>query len=130
MKAKIICGDAFEVLARLKPAFILTDAPHDALRSLSKFVEAHRLTWVNASSPQWLTLEHTGEKLVLPYLRLVGGIRPDVICDPFMGWGTIGQAALMKGCDFIGVDNKPDRCAYSAKRLAKMIGVELETEGF
>jgi len=29
----------------------------------------------------------------------------DIICDPFMGSGTMGVAAINQGCDFIGFEN-------------------------
>lgn len=39
--------------------------------------------------------------------------RPAVVCDPFMGRGTVGKAARMLGHRFIGIDHNPERVALA-----------------
>lgn len=128
MKATIIHGNGLIWVDRLRPEFILTDAPHDVLGGLSKLVERHRLAWINASSPLWLTLEHTGEKSVGPYEAIIRAFpHVDTVCDPLMGWGTTGVAALRCGRNFIGIDRQKDRCIHAVERLrAEFPDAEIE----
>jgi DNA modification methylase len=43
---------------------------------------------------------------------------PDgVVCDPFMGSGTTGLAALKRGRSFIGIESFPKYCAIAEKRI-------------
>jgi DNA modification methylase len=42
-----------------------------------------------------------------------------VVCDPFMGSGTMGLAALAYGCDFIGME-KEDRPGYYPTATARL----------
>jgi len=130
--ARIICGDAFAYVETHKPPFILTDVPHDLSERLSKLVERHRLAWVNASSPRWLVGNGTGEKIVSPYFELLRGFKmEDTVCDPFMGWGAVGMAALGTNKSFVGIDNKADRCAHAYDRLRESFpDLVIEREGF
>ena len=41
----------------------------------------------------------------------------DVVCDPFLGGGTTGVAALHGGRQFIGIDNDPVAFACAHARL-------------
>jgi 16S rRNA G966 N2-methylase RsmD len=44
---------------------------------------------------------------------------PDgVVCDPFMGSGTTGVAALRRGRSFIGIERDPDHFAVTEHRIA------------
>jgi hypothetical protein len=43
--------------------------------------------------------------------------RPAIVCDPFMGRGTVGKAARMLGHRFIGIDHNPDRIAKAKEYI-------------
>jgi site-specific DNA-methyltransferase (adenine-specific) len=45
----------------------------------------------------------------------------DVVCDPFMGSGTTGVAALRHGCHFWGNDIKHKALQLSARRLGNLV---------
>ena len=118
MNVTIVRADAAAWLRDNSPEFILTDVPHPLLSQISKIVEAKRLQWINASSPQWLTLVRTGEKVLEPYARIIRAFPEfNTVCDPCMGWGTTGFAAVSEGRNFIGVDHDLERCQFVAERF-------------
>jgi ribosomal protein L11 methylase PrmA len=41
----------------------------------------------------------------------------DTVCDPFMGSGSFGVAALRRGCNFIGIEIDPHYFAIAEKRI-------------
>jgi site-specific DNA-methyltransferase (cytosine-N4-specific) len=57
------------------------------------------------------------------------------VCDPFMGSGTMGLAALQNGCGFIGVEKMPGQGYFAtaqqrieqARREGRQLGLELVT---
>lgn len=49
---------------------------------------------------------------------LAGSVEPgDVVCDPFVGSGSSGIAALRRGCSFIGCDTSERAVEFSQARL-------------
>jgi len=44
-----------------------------------------------------------------------------VVCDPFMGTGTTGEACIRAGRKFIGIEQDPKWFAHSCDRLAKAL---------
>jgi site-specific DNA-methyltransferase (adenine-specific) len=40
-----------------------------------------------------------------------------VVLDPFMGSGSTGCAAVLEGCDFVGIDITPEYVAIAQKRI-------------
>ena len=48
-----------------------------------------------------------------------------VVCDPFCGSGTTGEAALDAGCCFVGVDSAPEFAAMSRRRLRERFPPEV-----
>jgi len=44
-----------------------------------------------------------------------------VILDPFMGSGTMGLAAKMEGCHYIGIDKMPKYCQVAETRLGRIL---------
>jgi site-specific DNA-methyltransferase (adenine-specific) len=59
---------------------------------------------------------HPVEKPVELLERLIAlTTRPgDTVCDPFMGSGSTGKAALLLGRKFVGVEREPEYCAIAA----------------
>lgn len=117
---KLYLGDAFFLLDQIAPRFIVTDSNPDTLGLLIKWCERHDTILVNAYSTRWLTKRdrHPAHKLVEPYVRLIKAF-PDepVVCDPFMGSGSIGEAALRCGRDFIGIEKMREYFAQAEERL-------------
>ena len=56
-----------------------------------------------------------GMKLIIQRLKLADGA---LICDPFLGGGSTGVAALALGHAFLGADADPDAVDASRRRLA------------
>lgn len=112
--ALLVRCDAWAWLNRNKPKFVLTDATNEAITPLNRFCEINELICINASSRLWLTGQRDGQKRVEPFEAIIAAF-PDeeVICDPFMGWGTVGVAALRQGRKFIGVEQKLDRIQFA-----------------
>src|SRR5262249_16398652 len=42
-----------------------------------------------------------------------------VVCDPYMGSGTTGVAAVLEGLDFVGVEIDPHYFAVAGRRIAE-----------
>lgn len=67
--------------------------------------------------------DHPTEKpvaLMKRWCNLVG--KPgDLVCDPFMGSGTTGVAAIQAGRRFYGIEKDPDHYATACKRIDKAI---------
>jgi DNA modification methylase len=51
------------------------------------------------------------------YICPVGG----VVCDPFMGSGTVGIAALEWCCDFIGIEKQPEYLEIARRRIDRVL---------
>ena len=47
----------------------------------------------------------------------------ETVCDPFMGMGTTGVAALKLGRQFIGIEIDPKYCAMAEKRIKNECGL-------
>jgi site-specific DNA-methyltransferase (adenine-specific) len=50
-------------------------------------------------------------------LRLVAKMPDGTVCDPFMGSGTTGVAAVQLGRDFIGIEKEPSYFDIACKRI-------------
>ena len=48
---------------------------------------------------------------------------PGLICDPFMGTGSTGVAAVKAGRQFIGIEKNPKHFATACDRLAAAQGI-------
>jgi site-specific DNA-methyltransferase (adenine-specific) len=77
--------------------------------------------WTEASTPR---VGRDGDALGHPYQKplsvmdwLIAKTRCEVICDPFMGSGTTGVAALRAGRKFIGVEREPAYFEIACKRI-------------
>lgn len=107
----LIEDDGLEWVKRNKPEFILTDPPFWLMGPCGRICQDLEITRIYAWSHDWLSralgsavTDHPGEKEVLPYRRIIRAFDFPVICDPFMGSGSIGVAAVLEGRDFIGIE--------------------------
>lgn len=55
-------------------------------------------------------------------LRIIEATGAKRVLDPFMGSGTTGVAAKMKGVDFVGIDISKEYCDMAAKRIGTIPG--------
>lgn len=62
------------------------------------------------------------DSIVAMFERLVpvGGL----VLDPFCDNGHIGEAAVMAGCDFVGINNNQRQAARACRRIMAVKGVE------
>jgi DNA modification methylase len=67
--------------------------------------------------PTWSFKHHKNEKPVALMKRLLAWVNPGVCCDPFMGSGTTGVAAVEQGREFIGIEKDADHFAIACKRI-------------
>lgn len=66
--------------------------------------------------------EDTGHPTTKPLplmLRLVEKMPVGRVCDPFMGSGTTGVAAVLLGREFIGIERVPDYFDIACRRIAE-----------
>jgi DNA modification methylase len=54
-----------------------------------------------------------------PGCACVGGYRPGLVLDPFMGSGTVGVVAAALGRDWLGIELNPDFAASSIERIRR-----------
>jgi len=71
----------------------------------------------NAISPNFVTRHHRTEKPLELMLDLVGKCPQGTVCDPFMGSGTTGVAAIRSGRRFIGIESDPEHYATAQQRI-------------
>jgi site-specific DNA-methyltransferase (adenine-specific) len=64
--------------------------------------------------------KHPTEKPVELMRYLLRSVTPraGLVVDPFCGSGTTGQAAVMEGFDFVGIEREPEYAAISESRIA------------
>lgn len=58
--------------------------------------------------------------------KIITNCAPGVICDPFMGTGSTGVAALKAGRRFIGVEKNPIHFATAKARIVELLGAAAE----
>lgn len=77
--------------------------------------------WCEASTPrEGRDAEATGhpyEKPLSVMQWLVGKTQADLLCDPFMGSGTTGAAAVAAGRSFIGIEQDPHWFGVACRRI-------------
>jgi DNA modification methylase len=60
---------------------------------------------------------HPNEKPVGLLERLLRWMPPGLVCDPFMGSGSTGEAAIKAGRPFIGIEIEPTYFDIACERL-------------
>jgi site-specific DNA-methyltransferase (adenine-specific) len=55
--------------------------------------------------------------------KIITNVAPGLICDPFMGTGSTGVAAVKAGRQFIGIEKNPTHFATACTRLAAAQGL-------
>jgi DNA modification methylase len=78
--------------------------------------------WRYPWSPGNRTLGHSAEKPVVMLRRAVSLLAAPgaLVLDPFSGSGSTGEAALLEGCRFIGIEQDEEWCEVARSRLASI----------
>lgn len=80
--------------------------------------------WREINQVKGNSLEKTDHPCQLPISVarwVLDCLNADTICDPFMGSGTIGLAAIERGREFTGIELDPKYFDVAAKRISKAI---------
>lgn len=75
----------------------------------------------NPKAPPSLRANHHPTVKPIALMRyLVRMVTPKggIVLDPFTGSGSTGCAAVIEGCDFVGMDITPEYVAIAQKRIA------------
>lgn len=75
--------------------------------------------WDEPIIPTWSHKHHKNEKPVRLMMRLLSFLGVDAACDPFMGSGTTGVAAINLGRRFIGIERDPKHFATAVRRITE-----------
>jgi site-specific DNA-methyltransferase (adenine-specific)/modification methylase len=67
--------------------------------------------------PTWAFKHHKNEKPLALMKRLLAFLDPALCCDPFMGSGTTGVAAVEGGRQFIGIERDLAHFAVACRRI-------------
>ena len=73
--------------------------------------------WDSPIIPTWSHKHHKNEKPVALMKRLLAFLDPATCCDPFMGSGTTGVAAVQQGRAFVGIEQDSDHFDIACKRI-------------
>lgn len=62
----------------------------------------------------------------LPLMEyLLWKVPGDVVCDPCMGSGATGEAAVRLGKGFVGIESEPEWFDYAQRRIQEALGMEV-----
>jgi site-specific DNA-methyltransferase (adenine-specific) len=67
--------------------------------------------------PTWAHKHHKNEKPVALMGRLIAWLAPKTVCDPFMGSGTTGVAAVAARAKFIGIEREEEHFSTACRRI-------------
>lgn len=73
--------------------------------------------WDSPIIPTWAHKNHKNEKPVALMERVIRFLDPGVVCDPFMGSGSTGVAAVKIGKGFIGIELDGDHFDIACRRV-------------
>lgn len=119
------CGYSFLNSRPHSSLVVVTDPPKEV--DLSPIVRASRFYIIYGGNELLVSQRRPGEeriggeKIIRPYLQLLELLEPTTIVDPFMGTGTIGEAALRTGHSFIGIEAIKTRYALCVERLTPLV---------
>ena len=53
--------------------------------------------------------------------RMIGSTSAEIVLDPFSGSGTVAEASLRLGRNFVGIDNSEKYCEMARERIARSL---------
>lgn len=77
--------------------------------------DKHR--WVNSTSTPSKVWGHPTVKPAVVMDKIMRNVAGETVCDPFMGTGSTGVAALRAGKRFFGIEQNPDHFATAVRRI-------------
>ncbi|SNS21177.1 site-specific DNA-methyltransferase (adenine-specific) [Sphingomonas laterariae] len=77
--------------------------------------DMHR--WIHANSMPTKLFDHPTVKPMAVMEKILRNVSGEAICDPFMGTGSTGVAAIRAGKRFTGIEKNPAHFATAVERL-------------
>lgn len=77
--------------------------------------DMHR--WVSAASMASKTYGHPTVKPDAVMNKIISNLAGESVCDPFMGTGSTGVAAIKAGKQFVGIEKNPAHFATAVRRI-------------
>lgn len=116
MKATVYHGAGLQYLREHPEGLVLTDCPKSHIHRCLVLCESLGLQFLNYYG-ELEKGKFPGEKVMLPYAKIIEALMPELVVDPFMGSGTTGLACIHHGIDFVGVEIDERRARYAYQRL-------------
>jgi len=79
-----------------------------------------RRSWDGTGEPM-KTWKHPTVKPLGLMRKIITNTAGDSVCDPFMGTGTTGVAAVEAGRRFVGIEHNPDHFETACRRIAAAV---------
>ncbi|WP_374406580.1 DNA methyltransferase [Pelagerythrobacter sp.] len=84
--------------------------------------DMHR--WITAGTMPAKTFGHPTVKPLSVMKKIVANVNGSTICDPFMGTGSTGIAAVRAGKSFTGIEKNPAHFETAVKRIGDAIATQ------
>lgn len=78
---------------------------------------AQKQRFILAANGQDGAIDHPTVKPLPVMQKIIANVTGAVICDPFMGSGTTGVAAVQMGRDFVGIERDPKYFGIACRRI-------------
>jgi len=104
--------ETLKIESQFRPFVVMSNGPYKAERWLQDVI-------VSETAPEKKL--HPWEQALGPVIEIIqmAANGPSVVCDPFVGLGTTGVAALSLGNSFLGCDIDPRTAREAQERLAE-----------
>lgn len=79
---------------------------------------ADKARWILSESGRFSGVDHPTVKPEPVMDKVLATVNARTVCDPFMGSGSTGVAALKRGLGFIGIEIRPDWFDLACRRIA------------
>ena len=77
----------------------------------------HKQRFILAPNGQDGDIDHPTVKPLCVMRKIIVNVTGDTVCDPFMGSGTTGVAAVQMGRQFIGIEREPKYFDIACRRI-------------
>lgn len=115
-RATLYLGDCREILPTLgKVDAVVTDPPYEFENPIGELPQKRR--YILANGGQDTSIDHPTVKPLQVMHKIIANVAGQAICDPFMGSGSTGVAALVAQRDFIGIERNERYFAIACKRI-------------
>jgi site-specific DNA-methyltransferase (cytosine-N4-specific) len=122
-----VAGAAIGIDARKHPGRVKNNESFDAAMAVMPRTRMKRSVWdVPSRGFKDAHFATFPPDLIAPMI-LAGSRVGDVVLDPFIGSGTVGEVAQRLGRRWVGIDLHPEYASKMVKRRAAQLGMELHT---